>query len=85
MRSIDYDGQSTADNIQESAKTGALHSSWGLTYGHIVDISFAYHFRHPTSHKFWPNPDSKVHGVYMGPPGADRTQVGPMLALWVSK
>ena len=29
--------------------------------------------------------DSKIHGVYMGPtwdpPGADRTQVGPMLAV----
>ena len=28
------------------------------------------------------NPDSKVHGAKMGPPGADRTQVGPMLAPW---
>ena len=28
------------------------------------------------------NPDSKVHGVNMGPSGADRTQVGPMLAPW---
>ena len=27
-------------------------------------------------------PDSKVHGANMGPPGADRTQVGPMLASW---
>ena len=27
-------------------------------------------------------PDSKIHGAYMGPPGADRTQVGPMLAPW---
>ena len=27
-------------------------------------------------------PDSKVHGAYMGPPGADRTQLGPMLAPW---
>ena len=27
-------------------------------------------------------PDSKVHGAYMGPPGADRTQVGLMLAPW---
>ena len=26
--------------------------------------------------------DSKVHGVSMGPPGADRSQVGPMLATW---
>ena len=25
-------------------------------------------------------PDSKVHGANMGPSGADRTQVGPMLA-----
>ena len=25
-------------------------------------------------------PNSKVHGANMGPPGADRTQVGPMLA-----
>ena len=25
-------------------------------------------------------PDSKVHGAIMGPSGADRTQVGPMLA-----
>ena len=27
-------------------------------------------------------PDSKVYGANMGPPGADRTQVGPMLAPW---
>ena len=27
-------------------------------------------------------PDSKVHGTNMGPSGADRTQVGPMLAPW---
>ena len=27
-------------------------------------------------------PDNKVHGVNMGPSGADRTQVGPMLAPW---
>ena len=27
-------------------------------------------------------PDSKVHGANMGPSGADRTQVGPMLASW---
>ena len=27
-------------------------------------------------------PDSKVHGANMGPSGADRTQVGPMLAPW---
>ena len=26
--------------------------------------------------------DSKVHGANMGPSGADRTQVGPMLAPW---
>ena len=25
-------------------------------------------------------PDSKVHGTNMGPSGADRTQVGPLLA-----
>ena len=29
-----------------------------------------------------PNPDSKIHEAYMGPPGADMTQVGPMLATW---
>ena len=28
--------------------------------------------------------DSKVHGANMGPSGADRTQVGPMLAPWTS-
>ena len=28
------------------------------------------------------NPNSKVHGASMGPSGADRTQVGPMLAPW---
>ena len=28
------------------------------------------------------DPDSKVHGANMGPYGADRTQVGPMLAPW---
>ena len=27
-------------------------------------------------------PDNKVHGANMGPSGADRTQVGPMLAPW---
>ena len=27
-------------------------------------------------------PDSKVHGANMGPSGADRTQMGPMLAPW---
>ena len=27
-------------------------------------------------------PSSKVHGANMGPSGADRTQVGPMLAPW---
>ena len=27
-------------------------------------------------------PDSKVHGPTWGPPGADRTLVGPMLAPW---
>ena len=27
-------------------------------------------------------PDSKVHGATWGPSGADRTQVGPMLAPW---
>ena len=27
-------------------------------------------------------PDSKVHGTNMGPSGADRTQMGPMLAPW---
>ena len=27
-------------------------------------------------------PDSKVHETYLGPPGADRAQVGPMLAPW---
>ena len=27
-------------------------------------------------------PDNKVHGATMGPSGADRTQVGPMLAPW---
>ena len=27
-------------------------------------------------------PDSKVHWANMGPSGADRTQVGPMLAPW---
>ena len=27
-------------------------------------------------------PDSKVHGANMGPPGAHRTQVGPMWATW---
>ena len=27
-------------------------------------------------------PDSKVHGATLGPPGDDRTQVGPMLAPW---
>ena len=26
--------------------------------------------------------DSKVHWANMGPPGADRTHVGPMLAQW---
>ena len=30
----------------------------------------------------WYNPDSKVNGAHMGPSGADRTQVGPMLAPW---
>ena len=30
----------------------------------------------------WHYPDSKVHGANMGPSGADRTQVGPMLAPW---
>ena len=30
----------------------------------------------------WYIPDSKVHEAYMGPTWADRTQVGPMLALW---
>ena len=29
------------------------------------------------------SPDSKVHGVNMGPSGTDRTQVGPMLAPWI--
>ena len=28
------------------------------------------------------HPDSKVHGPTWGPSGADRTQVGPMLAPW---
>ena len=28
-------------------------------------------------------PDNKVHGVNMGPSGADRTQVGPMLSPWI--
>ena len=32
--------------------------------------------------KTGPNPDNKVHGANMGPSGADRTQVGPMLAPW---
>ena len=27
-------------------------------------------------------PDSKVHGANMGPSGADRTKVGPVLAPW---
>ena len=27
-------------------------------------------------------PDSKAHGANMGPPGADRTQMGLMLATW---
>ena len=37
-------------------------------------------------HVNWKNyehyPDSKVHGANMGPAGADRTQVGPMLVPW---
>ena len=33
-------------------------------------------------HHDYTNPDSKVHGANMGPPGDDRTQVGPMLAPW---
>ena len=45
---------------------------------------------HPNSTILGPNamqrgdghPDSKVHGANMGPSGADRTQVGPMLAPW---
>ena len=33
--------------------------------------------------KYFSNiPDSKVHGTNMGPSGADRTQVSPMLAPW---
>ena len=28
------------------------------------------------------DPDNNVHGANMGPSGADRTQVGPMLAAW---
>ena len=28
------------------------------------------------------NPDSKVHGANMGPPGSCRPQMGPMLAPW---
>ena len=28
------------------------------------------------------NPYSKIHGANMGPSGADRTQVDPMLAPW---
>ena len=27
-------------------------------------------------------PDSKVYGANMGPPGADMTQLGPMLVPW---
>ena len=30
----------------------------------------------------WMSPDSKVHGANMGPSGAERIQVGPMLAPW---
>ena len=33
-------------------------------------------------HNWYDVPDSKVHGANMGPSGADRTQVGPMLAPW---
>ena len=37
----------------------------------------------PSSRCFTHIPDSKVHGPKWGPSGADRTQVGPMLAPWI--
>ena len=42
-------------------------------YGLILDVFTGYH-------RLSRSPDNKVHGANMGPPGADRTQVGPMLA-----
>ena len=32
---------------------------------------------------FSSTPDSNIHRAHMGPSGADRTQVGPMLAPWI--
>ena len=38
--------------------------------------------KHIHFHQLTGYPDSKFHGANMGPSGADRTQVGPMLASW---
>ena len=38
--------------------------------------------RHSASLGLLSTPDSKIHGANMGPSGADRTQVGAMLAPW---
>ena len=43
----------------------------------IAECIFVFKYNH-----FNLSSDSKVHGANMGPSGADRTQVGPMLAPW---
>ena len=52
-----------------------------------VQQQFSVHLREKV-YIVWSNggmyPNSKVHGANMGPSGADRIQVGPMLAPWTS-
>ena len=67
----------------------------GLDYAIRIGIQCAWYFtvistrathrRHPEARMWWARcvvPDSRFMGPTWGPLGADRTQVGPMLAPW---
>ena len=63
------------------------HQSWlvmswrGITA--ICAVSQGYHFSPmPASLRYATSPIARFMGPTWGPPGADRTQVGPMLATW---
>ena len=54
----------------------------GMAFKYIYEVrTFFYNIYSRTKQSiFQTSPDGKVHGAKMGPSGADRTQVGPMLA-----
>ena len=72
----------TSNKISWNNKFAAPEELNHLLHLILDDVLFYMNARADTYYLIMAYPDSKVRGANMGPSGADRTQVGPMLAPW---